>query len=180
MNKGKNINIELLRCIACYFVIVIHTWGTFRMEGGVFHTEVFVGGNVTRCAVPVFFMITGYVYSNRSSLAHKYKNFVFRVLLPVFLMTFFTAIILARGIHFFLDEGQEYISVMEYIRLIVTGHASDTYLSFHFWYIEELITFIFGYGEKNKTKGKLIPWLFFSGFIYGSYNTPFQTSVVFQ
>lgn len=141
VDQKKNVNIELLRCIACYFVIIIHTWGTFRMEGGSFHPEVFVGGVVARCAVPIFFMITGYVYSNKKELLYKYKNFIYRILLPVLLMTFFTAVVLARGIHFFLDESQEYVSLGMYLKMILTGNMSNTYLSFHFWYVEELITF---------------------------------------
>ena len=74
MNKRENINIELLRIIACYFVIVIHTWGAFRMDGGSFHVEVFVAGVTARVAVPVFFMITGYVYSNKTALRKKIQE----------------------------------------------------------------------------------------------------------
>ena len=54
MGDNKNFNIELLRCIACYFVVILHTWGTFRLENGVFHIGVFVGTVAARCAVPIF------------------------------------------------------------------------------------------------------------------------------
>jgi len=144
MEKKKNINIELLRCIACYFVIVIHTWGSFRLENGSLHTEVFAAGVVARVAVPVFFMITGYVYSNKSSLNKKYAKFFFHILVPVILMSFFSAMIVAPGIHYFVDETQEFISWTEYASVIfLTGGARlrDLYLCGHFWYIEELIKF---------------------------------------
>ena len=144
MNKRENINIELLRIIACYFVIVIHTWGAFRMDGGSFHVEVFVAGVTARVAVPVFFMITGYVYSNKTALRKKIQEICYSYPDTGCNDEFLLGYDVAPGIHYFVDETQEYITLAEYLKVIILAGGArlrDLYLCGHFWYIEELIKF---------------------------------------
>lgn len=80
----KNVSIEVLRVIACFFVVCIHIFMSYRYIDnrpsniGLFY-ESFV-----RCAVPVFLMITGFVlFPLHKSYVQYICIFLKRIFLPM-------------------------------------------------------------------------------------------------
>ncbi len=64
--KDRNIGLDILKCIAAFLVVCIHA--PFQGKCG----EYFVA--IARCAVPIFFMITGFFYDNKMSDSKENKQ----------------------------------------------------------------------------------------------------------
>lgn len=85
----KNINIEILRCISIIAVIVIHTSVPYFYNQDLMHHDMISWGIInfyytnSRFGVPIFFLISAYLYFNSNKpfdLAKRIK----RILLPYF------------------------------------------------------------------------------------------------
>ena len=143
----KNVNIELMRICACFFVISIHLWGTYRMWGGSFHPVVLLGNCITGCAVPLFLMITGYLFDSNKSMIYQYKRLLLKIVLPTVLTLFFYSIVVPVSISVFtsffdiefVSEEVNVISVWDLLKSIFSGNISELSFSSHLWYIGTLI-----------------------------------------
>lgn len=94
--KKINSSIELTRIICCIFVVAIHILCDFCVvDGSLSYITIFIE-SFTRCAVPIFFMITGYfIFSREKSIKEVYMYFTKKIVIPsliiIFLMFFFEA-----------------------------------------------------------------------------------------
>ena len=143
----KNVNIELMRICACFFVISIHLWGTYRMWGGRFQPIVLLGNCITGCAVPLFLMITGYLFDPNKSIIGQYKRLLLKVILPTVLTLFFYSIVLPEGISVLtsflnldlVSEEVQVLSIGNLLKSILCWNVSELPYSGHLWYIGALI-----------------------------------------
>ena len=61
VNKDRNNHIDILKCIACFGVVMLHAPTKFFSDN-FSYIEVALG----RCGVPIFFMLSGYLMGKRS------------------------------------------------------------------------------------------------------------------
>lgn len=85
----KNINIELLRCFAIIAVILIHSSAPYFVDSSLMHNDIlgwsgiYFYYTISRFAVPVFFIISAYLYLI-SNQPFKIMKRIKRLLLPFF------------------------------------------------------------------------------------------------
>lgn len=83
-SSEKNASIQLLRIIACVFVISTHTLMNFRVQEGVINYGVLLADSFTRCCVPIFLLLSGmYMFRGKRCKAVA-KSVVLRIALPLF------------------------------------------------------------------------------------------------
>lgn len=83
-------SLDVLKCIAAFFVIWIH----FGYSQG---KAIVLGDWIVRCAVPTFFMITGYYYDSIVEKGKFGKHFRKVFLLTLFASLFYLAVNVIRG-----------------------------------------------------------------------------------
>ena len=97
--KDRNASLDILRIVACLAVIMIHTAGSplghhMVEEGTLWYNECLVLAAISRWAVPVFAMITGYFMldSNRElSIKKLFAKYILRLVIAlVFWSIFYT------------------------------------------------------------------------------------------
>ncbi|CAI3934488.1 acyltransferase [Commensalibacter communis] len=85
----KNINIEVLRCLAIIAVILIHNSAPYFVDNNLIHKDILGWGviyfyyTMSRFCVPVFFIISAYLYFT-SNKPFQYMKRARRLLLPFF------------------------------------------------------------------------------------------------
>ncbi|MDI2112858.1 acyltransferase [Commensalibacter nepenthis] len=83
----KNINIEVLRCLAILAVILIHNSAPYFVDNSLMHRDILGWGviyfyyTISRFCVPVFFIISAYLYFT-SNKPFQYMKRVKRLILP--------------------------------------------------------------------------------------------------
>lgn len=172
-NPRENINIELLRIVACLFVISIHLVPTYAMEDGIPHKGILFYDGMTRVAVPIFFMISGYFLSAEKSIKKQYKRFVIHILLPTAIAIFFVGILLPIVLNVFLGMNEEVVSLGVVISRLLGGRIDEFQFCFHMWYIVDLtqcyilIPLIQMLCSENAHVRKIRHYILFVGFFAG-------------
>ena len=67
MNK-RNLNIDLIKILACFFVVALHTQRNYQLE--LIHNPILY--YIARCAVPLFLMVNGYLLLKKEEIDYKY------------------------------------------------------------------------------------------------------------
>lgn len=67
MNK-RNLNIDLIKILACFFVVALHTQRNYQLE--LIHNPILY--YIARCAVPLFLMVNGYLLLKKQKIDYKY------------------------------------------------------------------------------------------------------------
>ncbi len=83
--KQKNLNVELLRLLSCFLVIMAHVKPFYIMNGEIMDGALLIGCLITP-AVGCFFMISGFFLSEKTSSKKALTNFMKRVAWPAFLL----------------------------------------------------------------------------------------------
>lgn len=124
--KTKTAYLELLRIIACFFVIVNHT------NSGIFLSRTpddktwWVSVTyffACKVAVPIFLMISGTLMLGKIDDYKKYFSRILRILLAIVVFSF---IYYARSMYM---AGRP-IDILEYLKMIYQRHATNAY-----WYL---------------------------------------------
>ena len=67
MNK-RNLNIDLIKILACFFVVALHTQRNYQLE--LIHNPILY--YISICAVPLFLMVNGYLLLKKEKIDYKY------------------------------------------------------------------------------------------------------------
>lgn len=136
----KTVSIEVLRVIACFFVVCTHILMNYRYIDSNPSNLVFFLESFVRCAVPVFLMITGFVlFPLHKKYADYICNFIKKIFVPtlivVILMDYFNPYI--RNEMSFRDNflGGGTISLKKIIIGILKLDAAEWTNGFYLWYI---------------------------------------------
>lgn len=152
--KKRNINIDLIKCIAVFSVISIHFFANANFYNQKINNNIMYMHTTFRClfmiCVPLFLITTGYLM-NKKSISKKYYLSIIRVLL-IYLLTTISVLI------YYLIKDNIPMTIKYFIKGITTF---DTGYS---WYIEMylglflIIPFInlIYHNLKNKKEKKLL------------------------
>jgi len=149
----RNVNVELLRCIAILFVILIHLSSPFFYNKSIFedHSHYWIINNFyyafSRFSVPVFFMVTAHIYfkSNGNYNIVKRLN---KLIVPLLFWS---------GVYFYYGDYAGSHGVIEYFKSLIFSRTST-----HLWFIPVFIGYIVllplmkSYFVDSKDNGKLI------------------------
>lgn len=130
--NGRKTELDVIRIIACFFVVVIHVsgYGMEAMEPTTFNWMI---RNLVvcavRCAVPVFFMLSGILFMEKDlTIKVLYKKYVARIMI-------------AWGI------WSAFYAAIDYVARMKTGEASLKYFfsqfltgHYHMWFLMALLT----------------------------------------
>ena len=123
--------IDIIKAICAFFVICIHA--PFPGENGAYFTA------LTRVAVPIFFMITGYFYSNTVA-KHKEKQQIKKIF---FLMLKANLLFLIWNLTLILSQKGD---LRSYLKAIFTGKNLERFLLLnespfagHLWYLGAIL-----------------------------------------
>lgn len=136
---GKNCNIELLRVIAGLLVVTGHLAGTYIIYDGIFDAGLLYVDGVSRCSVPIFFMITGYFLNSNKSIMKQYIKFAKKVLLPSFLTVLVCGMLVPYIVEMLLGTAEDIPTFKDMIIMILTGRIEEFQHCYQLWYIVELV-----------------------------------------
>ena len=127
--KNRNIILDILRIIACFLVIVCHTYtlGFNKTEYNVTWFLSVVIYLISKTAVPIFFMISGFL-NLRKDYTYKeiIKKTITRLLIP---LLFFSVLI------YFKDNTE--ISIQNFYNFVIAFLQED--IMEHYWFLYALI-----------------------------------------
>ena len=133
-NRTEEAYLNLLRCLAMYFVVLLHSFAPFFVQLSLFNTKTWWVMNVlsaiTRMGVPIFFMISGYLaLSNRQTNQIRlfYKKRIGTLLLPFLLW----------NILYFLFNGLLYRTSMDPLSFFTQLFQQGT--KYHLWFLAQII-----------------------------------------
>lgn len=166
-NTARNRGLDILKCICAFLVVCIHIPVTF--EGGEYVLL------VTRIAVPIFFMITGFFYSSVQRKATQIiqikktiRLFLFATAVYFLWQTFHTAYIGENVLHYIKDT----LSIQNLLSLVFLNRSL---FGGHLWYLHALIYtlvaahFLFKH-NLSKLLYVLCPVLIFCDIVFGTYS----------
>jgi hypothetical protein len=87
--KNKDINVELLRIVACFLVIMNHI-KAFDFTGANLNRGALLINGLVTPAVGIFFLISGFFLSSHSTIRRSWSRFFKRVALPAFVLVIVT------------------------------------------------------------------------------------------
>jgi surface polysaccharide O-acyltransferase-like enzyme len=140
-NKKVNHNINLLKIIACFAVIVLHTSAeyVFEVEYGTLNSMVLnFGHGITRFAVTCFFLISGSLYLDKSYRIKDKKKFFLRIGHYVFLYFFYAVFYSGCAILFSKQLERNLIKDV----FMIFEHALFN-PKYHLWYLPAYIGVLF-------------------------------------
>ena len=162
----KNMNIELLRIISVLMVILVHVYSDFMVKGLYYKpvTVLYVFSFFKIC-VPIFLMITGYLYKPDTDIKKLWKKNIFRIIIPLIFFSIF---------YYWFNEivvdGKTFNQLTTGFDLIKKVFFKDALYSvaFHLWYLYAVIGIyllypVFKFICKNE---KLLLYLVIIGFIF--------------
>lgn len=130
-NKDRKIGLDILKFIVAFLVVCIHA--PFEGESGKYIIA------ISRCAVPVFFMITGFFYSEQMD-SSKFNKQILKVLKLCIISNIF--FILFRIVLCLID-GNSCILLFKNIfnRTAITNFIlyNESPIYFHLWYLNALL-----------------------------------------
>lgn len=137
--KEKDAGIELARIICCLFVIFMHTDGMIprMVEGKAMALPVFLEC-ISRPAVGVFFLITGFLFYGEKPVMDYFKRFLVGILVPTVGYVLVSNLLLPFLLNRFLGMQLPAIEAGVVVKALVSGHSSDLLYGIHLWYIYEL------------------------------------------
>lgn len=130
-DKKRNIGLDILKIIVAFLVICIHA--PFENEFGKDLKA------ISRCAVPIFFMITGFFYTSKMNNVKSNKQILKLLKLCIISNIFY---IIFQIVMFSID-GKEYSSLFkgicnkQTIKNLILYNESPVY--FHLWYLNALL-----------------------------------------
>ena len=160
-------NIDILKAICAFLIVCIHT--PFPDEAGAYFTT------ITRIAVPIFFMITGYFYSDTAA-RHKEKHQIKKIF---YLVVGANILYLIWNITLDVMRGD---SVISYMQSIFTGKnilkfltLNESPLAGHLWYLGAIlyvlvIVLLMDKFNCRKILYYLIPILLIADLTFGKYS----------
>ena len=165
--KCRNVGLDILKVIAAFFVVCIHA--PFENEFGKDLKA------ISRCAVPIFFMITGFFFSKQTDNS-KINKQIFKLFKLCIVSNIFY--IIFQIILFYIDGKEQEIlfkSILnkESIKNLLIYNESPVY--FHLWYLNALLyvliimKFVHQY-NMMKYMYFLTPFLLIIDLIYGKYS----------
>ena len=108
----QNANINLIKIIACFLVLLNHTC-FYLAENNYFNYFYKAEYVLCRIAVPLFIMSTGFLIG-RKKVDFKYRmNTIWRVFLPLILITFFITFLRDKAIHISFFSSLLYDPIVE-------------------------------------------------------------------
>lgn len=122
----KNTQIQLLRIIACFFVIVNHTNSVIFRSSEISFTWLLSIAYffVSKTAVPIFIMITGYTMLHKEDTWEKTGKRFFRIFLCLVLFSF---------VYYLKNLGIEHITEVNLIEFVSTIWTKQ--ITTAFWYL---------------------------------------------
>ncbi|MBD2825617.1 acyltransferase [Xenorhabdus szentirmaii] len=128
----RNLNIEVLRIIACFFVVAIHATYNFNPTG-LMDFNNYAGlaiHSIVRSGLPIFFMVSGFFILNKKidNIKQFYINRFSSIIIP---FVFYSLI------HFLVINRWNLSSInlySDYVLKIISGN-----LSIHFWYVYSIL-----------------------------------------
>lgn len=172
MNR-RNLNIDLIKILACFFVVALHTQRNYQLE--LIHNPILY--YISRCAVPLFLMVNGYLLLKKERIDYKYVFRKIKNILIVILFWTFAYCILDT------IRKEEITNIFD---IFVGTFTQDGALA-HLWFFWTLIIIYITlpilyklkvFDDKNKFKKVIILMLVISviidiifNYIYVIYNT---------
>ena len=160
-------NIDILKAICAFLIVCIHV--PFPGRAGAYFTV------LTRIAVPIFFIITGYFYSD-TVVRHKEKQQIKKI---------FYLVVEANILFFIWNIVLDILrrdSIVTYVRSIFTGKnilkflaLNESPLAGHLWYLGAIlyvliIVFLMDKFNCRKTLYYLTPVLLIADLVFGKYS----------
>lgn len=167
----KNINIELVRVISIFGVILIHIFAelVFRNYYNTYQCLIFQ--TIFKFSVPCFMIMTGYLFKKRDNYKEFWKKNLFRIIIPIILFSIFYDIFSE-----FLMNKRTFNEVIsnininyDFFKRIFFKDVLQT-KSFHFWYMYDLLKIYLFYPLLqmicfNKDSKKIVKYLIILLFI---------------
>ena len=141
LRKGKDINVELLRVIACLMVIVTHVRPMIISADLRVMDSVLLMQTLAAPAVGIFFLIAGFFAPRSSNFLRSWKKYLTSVLLPAILLAIATDYLEdwiqgSSGIIRSIMEGDLYWSLRNVFECLISLDAGPFGLyNAHLWYV---------------------------------------------
>lgn len=138
LGASRMSSLDVMKCLAAFCVVWIH-FGSHYMDP------------IVRCAVPVFFIITGYYYPMMVGKGHFWKHFRKLLVMTVCSSALYGVYELQKHISLGdLDEWLHFISRLRHICAILLNIS--TLFGFHLWYFYAVLygLVIFYFADKWK------------------------------
>lgn len=141
LRKGKDINVELLRIIACLMVIVTHVRPMIISADLRVMDSVLLMQTLAAPAVGIFFLIAGFFAPRSSNFLRSWKKYLCSVLLPAILLAIATDYLEDwiqgnSGIIRSIMEGDLYWSLRNVFECLISLDAGPFGLyNAHLWYV---------------------------------------------
>lgn len=141
LRKGKDINVELLRVIACLMVIVTHVRPMIISADLRVMDSVLLMQTLAAPAVGIFFLIAGFFAPRSSNFLRSWKKYLCSVLLPAILLAIATDYLEdwiqgSSGIIRSIMEGDLYWSLRNVFECLISLDAGPFGLyNAHLWYV---------------------------------------------
>lgn len=164
-NRSKGL--DILKCIASFLVICIHS--PFVGEIGKYFNV------ISRCAVPIFFMITGFFYKQTLEKGKENKQIIKIIKLSIisnllyFLFTILINVINGESIRLYINNTFTIKNILNWILF------NESPIAGHLWYLNALlyvliiVKFVNKY-NKMKILHILTPFLLITDVIFGKYS----------
>ncbi|HGN0124905.1 TPA: acyltransferase [Proteus mirabilis] len=127
INKNISESIDLLRVIACFLVVTLHSSAIWFYSFSDFWWKVNIIDSLTRVSVPLFIMITGVLLINEKNI--DYSTIPKRITRAIKIIFFWSAI-------YYLTYSEKNINIIDFIYKAIFND-----IKFHFWYLYALIGF---------------------------------------
>lgn len=132
--RQRDYNIDLLRCVCCFFIVAIHGTPSYTVGDSIGLTNGYglIVQSLVRVGVPVFLMISGYYLLNEE-VANPVKTFcrrVISVVIPFLFYGFINYLAMYRGWEL---SAQ---TIKDFIYLAVTNNKG---VGYHTWYVYAIL-----------------------------------------
>ncbi|AFJ47256.1 acyltransferase [Shimwellia blattae] len=133
VKNSRNVNIELLRCIAIFCVLFIHLSSPFFYSNELFenHSKYWLVNNIyyasSRFSVPVFFMVTAHLCLN-SNGSYDITKRVKKLFIPFLFWS---------GVYFYYGDYSGSHGLFDYVKAIIFNKTST-----HLWFIPAFIGYV--------------------------------------
>lgn len=167
LNLNRKIGLDVLKCIAAFLVVCIHA--SFYDKFGDYFTA------ISRIAVPIFFMISGYFYTRTVEKENQNKQ-ILRILklciianVLFFIYKILVAFVMSKDIVLILKD---FFSINNIKQLILLNESP---FAIHLWYLNALLyvviimKFINRY-DKYKVLYIITPFLLLTNLLLGKYS----------
>ena len=162
-------NLDFLKCICAFLIVCIH--GYFPGEIGIFIKA------FSRFAVPVFFMITGFFYTDTKKNNKQKKQIIkiakLTIISNIAFFIFYSLFNLLKGD--LSDYIQKSFTIKNFIKLIVINESPFGY---HLWYLGAIlyvliIAYLLDKIKLEKIMYLVVPLLLICNFVFGAYSNFF-------